>query len=1788
MTHAQYPSRPTATDDLALVKEMIKIFRDDRRPSHVPEAAALTPITTVSSYQDLSRAFGNAVIHGTADGNILEHQILEAFVSVLRCAGGNKTADLELGSVLKSLQTRLKAAVDQADPISQYRLIRTLSSVLDALIDTKTAGLSREELHEPLLKQLGTLSEERELRLAQAACYAHQALLGIPNDESPYRALWRNMQPVIGGVAKVAGAVPTMDPAKLFDGLMQLADLPALVRSMVDVANAVSGLVNSLGGAAEAVKLRQKQKSWYVALRFTDMLLEAKAFSHLEKFIKTVPCRSEKEFLCGLYAQLELAWKTEDRETEGHKHQIVQLFDQVLVPIGCESRHRRVYEWVKLVADTLGQPHWKSRVQLGRGFRWPWREEYTDLIHFQEPKKDALPADLLNEAWKRCFEAQVFYADIEVRKHYLENDEELLKIERLSGDRLPMEQCYINLAVVEQVDVNASHSEQADPEQADPEQADPKRRKSSPFSLPARLKVKTPSQDKKASIHSLLDVRKRQDGTEAPSQRILIRGQAGVGKTTLCKRIVYNYLHEGVWTGMFDRLFWVPLRTLKAKLPLNPAYNLEQWLHDEYFRAGDGDKLARALAEKVDDPGQRSRTLFVLDGLDEVSRELDSETPGLLHDLLKQPRVIVTSRPSGLNLAYVGRVDLELETIGFDQDQVKSYIKMAAGMQASEIEAFLQGHSLLQDLVRIPIQLEALCYCWDVSMNSQGAPTTITALYRRIESKLWKKDAARLEKPHEGKPLAEDTAKRMLDSDIAWKAAPEHSLLCCLAFTGLCSDVIEFDQINQNEILGHWGRGLEGLQAADARPSCLSLAKISFLRSSDAASDPGNRSYHFLHLTFQEFFAAQYFVEHWISGRKLDVPNLGPSSPETEPTAEVFLRKEKYKARYDVFWRFVAGLLHEKRDDGQLCRFFHTIDNEPRDLLGPTHQRLVMHCLNEVPSNKSMSFARLRTGFEKQLSGWVLFECSFRDRSSLASEMELPEQVLEDAIREGSEDAKVKILFALRKVSATAIELLPNWLKDGVSAQLQVAALSIPQPLKGLPPTTLEPIIDRLQDEHGGVRRAAVKALARQGPYSPEVLEAILGRLQDKDSPVRQAAVEALASQVKHKPAVHEAIAGLLVQDEDVHVRLAAVTAFADQAKHSPAILEAILDQFQDYNEEYREEVVSALSGPAAYSPAVLKMIIGGLDDWDKGVRRVARETLVEEAARSSAFLKTMISMLRDENRNVRRAIIDALEGQATHSPEALEAILGQLQDKESPVRQIAVKALGRQAKHLPAVHEAIAGLLVQDEDIYIQLAIVEAFVDQTRHFPKILEAIIDFLQNEDEFVRRTVFQAITSYAKYSPESLEAMISRLQNEHRSGQRAIVEVLLGLPIHSPEVFETIINWLQDEDWLVRQGIVKSLARQTEPSPKVLDVMIGQLQDENSSVRRTIVEALTSYIEYSSEVLDAIIGRLQDEHREVRMAAVEALAGPAVNSPEVLEGVIGLLQDEDILVQQAVVQALARQAEDSPYIFEAIIGRLQDKDWPVRQATVKILLGQTEYSPEALPTVIGLLQNENGFVREAVTRTLVRQAKYSPEVVEAIIGLLQDEYKFVQRAAIDTLVRQAEYSPEFVEAIIGLLQDKDVLTRQAVTEALVHQAEYSSKVLEAIIGRLQDEDWLVRHGAIKTLLTQAKCSPEALKAIISLLQDEDQFIRRAAIETLTGLATLSPDILIQNAESLYKYWLERSFDEHCSLYVDDEFYIDMPEWIRTVSSPEADRFRDAIQKAQETLGILELERRRKDTK
>lgn len=1018
-----------------------------------------------------------------------------------------------------------------------------------------------------------------------------------------------------------------------------------------------------------------------------------------------------------------------------------------------------------------------------------------------------------------------------------------LEIERLSHGRLPMDRCYINLAIVEQPGQVTHATKEGDA-------------LASPFSLLARQKVQTPDKLMQVELATVFNERTGRDGQVIRPRRILIRGRAGVGKTTLCKKIIYEF-YRGTWvewTKMFDRILWVPLRNLKLPERRHvPVYNLEDLFSHEYFslasnRAGLARELSTALATK------RNKTLFLLDGLDEVSQDLVGEDSisRFLKVLLEQPNVIITSRPSA---KAPPDLHLELETVGFYPNQVSAYLQMVFddSKEVKEVQSFLDAHWLIQSLVRIPIQLDALCYTWG-SFSGTSIPQTMTAIYQKIAESLWKKDAVHLEKEIEGKLLmpphlenAEMESDEM--NDIIGK---ELRFLEGIAFTGMYNDAIDFDSKSLNAISKQFKLPGETIFLDKTLPH------LSFLRASDPSSRSSNPGYHFLHLTFQEYFAARYFLRRWMERRALKCLNLGPRKEAIEIEPVQFLYKHKYNARYDIFWRFVSGLINTEGETETL-RFFQAIEAEPRDLLGPTHERLVMHCLSEViPPQGESSFSPFRSVLEGKLADWLLFECRFRSEPPwFGREREFPEEALKKAIAQASAEERSLIWQSLESrplVSPSLIDLASSFLSHSVSRPFDVALLNFLavkslQSQKPLSEKTVKAVVRRLQDEDSDIRLAAVKALQSQWPLSEEIMEIMVTRLEDEDGAIQQAVFEALQGQRQLSKKTVKVIIKYL-EHEKWRVRWAAVEILQSQEPLTKEIVEAIARQLEDKDWRVQQAAGEALQSRGLLSKTV--ETAEQLEDKDKDVQRTAVKALQSQGPPSKDILHTVAGQLEHEDWQVRRAAIRTLQSQGPLSEKAVKAVARRMEDTDSSVRWAAVITLQSQGPLSKEIVKGIARLL-EIEDLHVQLEALKALQSQTPLSKKVVKAVAKRLEDTNWRIRWAAVEVFRQ-GPLPKEITKAVVRRLEDDSGNTRWAAVRALESQSQMSRKTVKEVAKRLKNQDWTIRMGAVEVLQRQRSLSEETVKALAGQLENVDWRIRWAAFQALHNQGRLTLTILD----------------------------------------------------------------------------------------------------------------------------------------------------------------------------------------------------------------------------------------------------------------------------------------------------------------------------------------------
>ncbi|KAI1365581.1 ARM repeat-containing protein [Xylaria arbuscula] len=909
---------------------------------------------------------------------------------------------------------------------------------------------------------------------------------------------------------------------------------------------------------------------------------------------------------------------------------------------------------------------------------------------------------------------------------WIRNEQYSLKrlgIERLSGELLPMDRCYINLAIIERPSKEAETSKEHNE-----------------MGLFARLRVET--FHKKIMLSTIFEPRETRNGQVRPS-RILIHGRAGIGKTTLCKKIIYESTHCKLWQDLFDCVFWVPLRNLKLEdRRQNPGYNLKSLFYHEYFtqhpEAEDlADKLWRALTDT-----KASKMLFVLDGLDEVS-DLDGTMLRVLRTLLDQPNVIITSRPNANLPPNLKAIHLELETIGFHPNQVDAYIRNAftdpqtgnlESAKTEEIQLFLDSHPIIQGLVRIPIQLDALCYSWndspDTYSTSNTVPDSMTAIYHRIEESLWRKDVTRLEIWKQNK------AQTARPTELTNVIKHELERLGFLAFTGMTNDVITFEAKHRDAISEHCS-SIDQKFLLDEM-----LERVSFVRSSDSPSKRRNQSYHFLHLTFQEYFGARYFAQQWKNRKELKYIVFGNGEGKVTSTDPIeFLGKNKYNARYDIFWRFVAGLLNTGEDTS---RFFQVVEEEPRDLLGPGHQRLVMRCLSEVP--KKMS---LRKPLEGQLSQWLSFECEFSDEPCLPGEAEFPLRVLKYNLeqelpgtlalleslcdKQGSfgelshviaayltsedQDIRQMAIVALRGRALTEqhLQAITACATDDESPEVRDAAILT---LYGhrLTKQHLQAIITCLTDEDPQVGRTAIAVLKNQRKLPESLITPLTGLFKHKSTIVKERAVEILRGQPSSET-LFQAIA-VHLEDKDWAVRTAAIETLKGRVALPDKLLQVITTA----------EIAECQPAQSVkFRPA----IVADLKHGGSYVRETAERGLKDQPTLPEGNIRALVLALTDKDGEVREAAIEALQNQLPLPEDILQAVVILLKDPSLGVKEAASKVLRNQLPPPEGIFQDVE-LLLEDEDRDVRMKATELLISYrdlssipSRHIEIIYESLL-------------------------------------------------------------------------------------------------------------------------------------------------------------------------------------------------------------------------------------------------------------------------------------------------------------------------------------------------------------------------------------------------------------------------------------------------------------------------------
>ena len=356
----------------------------------------------------------------------------------------------------------------------------------------------------------------------------------------------------------------------------------------------------------------------------------------------------------------------------------------------------------------------------------------------------------------------------------------------------------------------------------------------------------------------------------------LVEGSPGIGKTTFCLKLAYDWARETVPTNSsFPKLEFVLL--LKCR---DIGNDIMEAIKEQLLPEDVKEETWAKFSKFIKDIHNQEKILIILDGLDELPEKSQHFVDKLLRRrILPFCYILVTSRQEkGIDVRKNFEFDLLLEIKGFSEDDAYCYIKKhfqnVGPKHSSKGETLakeVKENTLLNALRNNPLNLLLLCVIYE---DYDGKlPTSRTELYQVIVQCLLRRYCAK----HSLVVPEDNTLEKRFNEDIL--------ALGELAWTCLLNDRQSFRE--------------EELAEREVRNKNLVARKIGLLYKEERLKRilRSQYEYWFLHKTFQEYLAAA-FITHKLQRGELNVFQYTTFFDLVQKYPQVFL--------------FVSGMLGEK------------------------------------------------------------------------------------------------------------------------------------------------------------------------------------------------------------------------------------------------------------------------------------------------------------------------------------------------------------------------------------------------------------------------------------------------------------------------------------------------------------------------------------------------------------------------------------------------------------------------------------------------------------------------------------------------------------------------------------------------------------------------------------------------------------------------------------------------------------------------------------------------------------
>ncbi|CAF0950106.1 unnamed protein product [Adineta steineri] len=1196
-----------------------------------------------------------------------------------------------------------------------------------------------------------------------------------------------------------------------------------------------------------------------------------------------------------------------------------------------------------------------------------------------------------------------------------------------------------------------------------------------------------------------IDVKNIFEACRNQEKQVLVFGRAGIGKSTFCRYIAYQWAMGLFWT-QYELLALIPLRRLTTNryppLPIGQNYSLIDLVKKEIFSYDLSESEDKLLKKHFD----AKKTLWILDGYDEIVQNIPSHLECLFEQLLKTPHHILTSRPYQNVLAY----HVQMEITGFTDQNIEQYVQQFFDQMKDELDnslnksqklfRFLKTNQSVWGVAHIPVNLELICSLWSNEDFIETKELTITSLYTVMIEWLCRRYLS----------MPNKNIQNLSKDDVDQRCEKELACLENLAFNGMKSNTIILRPNLLRKALNE-----EKVSLRD-HPHILNMGILkSFNKQGVNTQIETGKDHYFVHLSFQEYFTARYLIKA-----------LKDTSTHQEEIK--FIQREKYNQRYALVFTFLSGLSSEADTNICLNIFWKLILTPPIDLLGIRHMQLIIPCIEETSSQSTIPQHTL-------LIEWIAKYIKY----NLSSENKIIPKHLVQSLRRATSVRSSQIIIN------AFIHLLQN--DDSTIRAEALFSISIINS-SNLPPALIEFIAIALKDKDHSVRSYACHALGNIGENvaTNEVITKLFSALEDKSERVRESACKALG-EIGKKAATNEVITKLVraLEDKSYSVRSSACVALGDIGKKAATneVITKLASALEDESKQVRYHACEAFGniGEKVATNEVITQLVRALEDASDEVRESACKGLgkMGEKAATNKVITKLFSALEDKSGLVRYYACEVLGkiGEKAATNEMITKLVSALGDESDNVRSNASKALvniSKKATTNGVITKLVSAL--EDKSFIVRLYACDALgkIGEKAATNEVITKLVRALEDKSEQVRLSACQALGKIGEKAAttEVITKLVSTFKDENKLVRSSACYTLgkIGEKAATNEVITKLASALEDKNERVRLSVCEVLENIGEKAAtnEMITKLVSVLGDNNERVRSYagIVLGKIGRKAATNEVITKLVSALEDKNKWVRSSACQVLIiiGEKAATTEVITKLVRILEDVSYRVRCTACYTLETIGEKAATneVITKLVRAVEDECKNVRASACAALgeIGEKAATNEVITKLVRALEDESYEVRESACKALGKMDEKAAtnEVLTKLLDALEDKSERVGSSACDALGKIGEKvaANEVITKVVSALEDESKRVRSYACEVLgtIGEKAATSEVISKLVHALEDESYKVRESACQALgkIGKRVATNEVITKLFSAVEDESELVRSRAFDAL----------------------------------------------------------------------------------